>query len=263
MEISKAVIAACEASTETWHRLAKDCQVFNYGTRMETTGHIIRAFVTFGTSSLLSAPQIERSIENQSNKLEASLYEFKRRVQRAIELDQDGVNIYEALISAEISKYGENTKLACGFVKKGENFEVYECNIGEVAFHLIEARKFWNNDCAKNSVQDISGRYTMVCKAKRALGAQRQTPELALMPSTPLSEKIKKLISTHTQKSSELLFSAVKEGANKFAENHPRLGRALEETKIGEHLESKSSRDKMLANLSGLLNNLKDKRSND
>ena len=195
MDSSKAVIEACEKAENTWHQLAKECEIFNMHTKMETSGHLLRAMVTFGMSSLSKVPEIERSIESHALRTDLFLNEFRTRVGEALSVAQDGDNIFEMLISVEKHKHGTNLELSCGYTGSEEDCREYKCNIGEVAFHLIEARNFWAEG-ALNSAQDITQRHKMVCRTKRGFpGALKITPKLAKMPYTPLSEKLKRYIS--------------------------------------------------------------------
>ncbi len=155
MNPSHAVIVSSEEAVDTWRRLSKECEIFNMHTEIETTGHVIRAFSTLGVYSLIKVPQIEKDIERHILLLDSLLDEFQKGVESTLSISHDEGNIYEILISAEQQKYGGNLALVCGYTGSEENYSEYECNIGEVAFHLIAGKNFWEDGCAYNAVQDI------------------------------------------------------------------------------------------------------------
>ena len=246
MAISKPAAASLEAAVETWSQIANDCKVFNQGTELETAGHVARSVLTFGTSSLMSLPNIDRNIENQKNRLEEKLYDFKRRVLRVIDLIDGDINIYEEMIDVERLKYGRNLTLECGYLKSGDSYEPYECNVGEVAFHLIHAKSFWNSgDHVSNSVQDIGNRFRMVCRKRRRRDTYKRTPRLESMPHTPIAERLRSGISERVHKGSGAVYSAIKDGLSRFSEDNPEVAQAFKESSLNDLLKSKDFKDKL------------------
>jgi hypothetical protein len=187
------LLSACSEASETWHYITRECEAFNKDSRLETAGHVIRTVLTFGTSAAISIPETERRIENHIIRLEKGLYELKKRVSRCASLSSGDDNIYELLIQVERKRFGSQQLLSSGFKEDSSDSE-YRCNIGEVSFHLIEARSFWRS--ASNSIQDLGQRHKMVCRSKRLLEESLPTPRLATMPHTPIAQKLKDFIDT-------------------------------------------------------------------
>lgn len=248
MNPSHAVIVSIEEAVDTWHRLSKECEIFNMHTEIETTGHVIRSISTLGVYSLIKVPQIEKDIERHILRLVSLLDEFQKQVESVLSISHADDNIYEILISAEQQKHGCNLALDCGYTGSGENYSEYKCNIGEVAFHLIAGKNFWADGGAHNSVQDISRRYKMVCRAKRGFpGAQKFTPRLSNMPHTPLSEKLKNYISSQIERQGENLvdyLAAAADGFEKVADKHPLLEVTMRSLKSSDSLRSAISSGK-------------------
>jgi hypothetical protein len=248
MNPSHAVIVSSEEAVDTWHRLSKECEIFNMHTEIETTGHVVRSISTLGVYSLIKVPQIEKDIERHILRLDSLLDEFQKGVESTLSISHDEDNIYEILISAEQQKYGGNLALVCGYTESEKNYSEYECNIGEVAFHLIAGKNFWADGGAYNAVQDISRRYKMVCRAKRGFpGARKFTPRLSNMPNTPLSEKLKKYISSQIERQGDNLvdyLAAAADGFKKVADKHPLLEETMKGLKSGDSLRSAISSGK-------------------
>jgi hypothetical protein len=191
MSGQEVLLSACSEAAETWHYMARECEAFNKDSGIETAGQVARSLITFGTSAIISIPEIQRRIENHIIRLERSLYELLKRVSRCSGLASEDDNIFEMLIQVERKKFGAQHLLSCGFTGS-ESDRAYRCNIGEVSFHLLEARSFWGS--ASNSVQDIAQRHKMVCRSRRLLEEGLPTPKLVTMPYTPISKKLKDYI---------------------------------------------------------------------
>lgn len=196
MKSHEILVSACIEAADTWHYMARECEVFNKRSGLETAGHVARSMMTFGTGALISIPEIERRIEGHIMRLERSLYELRKRAERCSSLASGDDNIFQTLNQVEMKKFGSRQLLVCGFTDRNCDSE-YACNIGEVAFHLLEAHSFWGS--SSNSVQDIAQRHKMFCRSIRLLEEKSATPKLAAMPHTPISQAIKKFINSQIQ----------------------------------------------------------------
>ena len=174
--------------------MARECEVFNKGSGLETVGHVARSMMTFGTGALISIPEIERRIEGHIMRLERSLYELRKRAERCSSLSSVDDNIFETLNQVERKKFGTQQHLVCGFTDSDSE---YRCNIGEVTFHLLEAHSLWGS--TTNSAQDIAQRHKMYCRSIRLLEERLATPKLATMPRTPISQTVKKFVNSQIQ----------------------------------------------------------------
>jgi hypothetical protein len=196
MSSQEILLSACSEAAETWHYMTRESEAFNKDSGIETAGQVARSLITFGTSAIISIPEIQRRIEIHIIRLEKNLYELLKRVSRCLGLASEDDNIFEMLIQVERKKYGAQTLLSCGFMESDSDCE-YRCNIGEVSFHLLESRSFWRS--ASNSVQDIAQRHKMVCRSRRLLEEGLPTPKLATMPHTPISKKLKDYINSQVK----------------------------------------------------------------